>query len=106
MPNQKNKEELIQKVIEQISEDIHFHDHKALEELLNFTPIKYLIGYLPEEDWSSFKKIKEEEETKESIDVIDLISFLEYEEGYTVDPKSQKRIRTKLEELGVWKKNK
>ena len=105
MPNQKNKEELIQKVFEQVSEDIHFHDHDALTELLNFIPIEYLIGYLAEEDWSSFKKIKEEE-TKEFIDVIDLISFLEYEEGYTVDPKSQKRIRTKLEELGVWKKNK
>lgn len=35
----------------------------------------------------------------------DLISFLEYEEAYTVDPKTQKRIRAKLVELGIWSNN-
>ena len=32
----------------------------------------------------------------------ELVEFLEYEESYTVDPKSQKRIRAKLKELGIW----
>ena len=32
----------------------------------------------------------------------DLIKFLEYEEAMTVDPTTQKRIRTKLIELGIW----
>lgn len=32
----------------------------------------------------------------------DLIEFLEYEEAMTVDPTTQKRIRAKLIELGVW----
>lgn len=32
-----------------------------------------------------------------------LIEFLEYEEAYTKDRLSQKRIRTVLEKIGVWK---
>jgi hypothetical protein len=32
----------------------------------------------------------------------DLIKFLEYEEAMTVDPTTQRRIRTKLVELGIW----
>lgn len=32
----------------------------------------------------------------------DLIKFLEYEEAMTVDPTTQKRIRAKLIELGIW----
>lgn len=32
----------------------------------------------------------------------DLIKFIEYEEAMTVDPTTQKRIRAKLVELGVW----
>ena len=35
----------------------------------------------------------------------ELIKFIEYEEAMTVDPTTQKRIRTKLVELGVWKKD-
>lgn len=35
----------------------------------------------------------------------DLISFLEYENAYTADPKTEKRIRTKLTELGIWPNN-
>lgn len=106
MVKQENKEKLIEKVIEQVSEDIHFHEYEALEELLSFTPIENLIGYLPEDEQSHFKKLKEEEDKKQSINPNDLISFLEYEEAYTVDPKSQRRIRAKLEELKVWEKNK
>ena len=106
MPNQKNKQELIEKVVEQVSEDIHFHEHEALEELLGFIPVENLIYYLPKDDWAAFKKIKEDEGPKAFININDLINFLEYEEAYTVDPKSQKRIRLKLEEIEVWKKNK
>jgi hypothetical protein len=32
----------------------------------------------------------------------ELIKFLEYEESITVDNTTQKRIRTKLIELGIW----
>lgn len=32
-----------------------------------------------------------------------LIDFLEYEEAITVDPTTQRRIRAKLVELGIWK---
>lgn len=46
------------------------------------------------------------ETTKPSTDlqdkIDDLIKFIEYEEAMTVDPTTQKRIRAKLIELGVW----
>ena len=32
----------------------------------------------------------------------DLIKFLEYEEAMSVDPTTQRRIRAKLIELGIW----
>ena len=32
----------------------------------------------------------------------DLIDFLQYEEAYSVDPKTQARIRAKLVNLGIW----
>jgi len=35
----------------------------------------------------------------------ELIKFIEYEEAMTVDPTTQKRIRAKLIELGIWEKN-
>jgi hypothetical protein len=35
----------------------------------------------------------------------DLIKFIEYEEAMTVDPTTQKRIRAKLIELGIWQNN-
>lgn len=34
----------------------------------------------------------------------DLINFIEYEEAMTVDPTTQRRIRAKLVELGIWEK--
>lgn len=33
----------------------------------------------------------------------ELVKFLEYEEAFTVDPKTQRRIKSKLIELGLWK---
>jgi hypothetical protein len=35
--------------------------------------------------------------------VAEIIDFIEYEEAFTVDPKTQDRIRTKLIDLGIWK---
>jgi hypothetical protein len=32
----------------------------------------------------------------------ELVKFLEYEEAYTVDTRSQQRIREKLQELEIW----
>ena len=32
----------------------------------------------------------------------ELVEFLEYEEGYTTDRETAKRIRKKLEQLGIW----
>lgn len=36
--------------------------------------------------------------------VADLIDFIEFEEAMTADPKTQLRIREKLESLGIWEK--
>lgn len=36
----------------------------------------------------------------------ELYEFLEYEEAYSVDPTTQRRIRTKLVELKVWPESK
>jgi hypothetical protein len=44
------------------------------------------------------------EETIKKVDKLKaLVEFLEYEEAYTFDIKSQERIRKKLKELGYWK---
>ena len=42
-------EELIDKVLAQIEQDVYEGDLTALQELLRFVPRTYLIGYLPEE---------------------------------------------------------
>ena len=60
MKSPKTKEDLIETVVEQIKEDVHCGDSEAIEELLNFCPIKNLIAYLPEEDWAKFKHLKDE----------------------------------------------
>ena len=46
---------LINRVIEQIKNDITIGDVTALDELLTFVPREYLIGYLPEEEWGRFE---------------------------------------------------
>lgn len=58
MKNQRNKQDLIEKVVEQIKEDVHCGDYTALEELMGFLPIENLIAYLPEEYWKNFKHLK------------------------------------------------
>lgn len=42
---------LIDRVVEQIKDDIAMGDIEALEELLRFIPKENLIQYLPEEEW-------------------------------------------------------
>jgi hypothetical protein len=44
------------------------------------------------------------EETIKKVDKLKaLVEFLEYEEAYTFDIKSQERIRKMLKDLGYWK---
>lgn len=43
-----DKEKLVEKVVEQIKQDILGGDVEAIEELLMYTPIQFLVGYLPE----------------------------------------------------------
>jgi hypothetical protein len=52
-------------------------------------------------------KIEIKEEATKKVDKLKaLVEFLEYEEAYTFDIKSQERIRKKLKELGYWKPTK
>lgn len=47
-----------------------------------------------------------EEATKKVDKLKILVEFLEYEEAYTFDIKSQERIRKMLKDLGYWKPTK
>lgn len=51
----KQLEEIRSEVIEQIEKDISHDDYLAIYELLEFVPIKNLVGYLPDEISSKFK---------------------------------------------------
>ena len=44
---------LIERVVEQIKNDLLVGDVQALEELLSFVPKENLLGYLPEEEWET-----------------------------------------------------
>jgi CO dehydrogenase/acetyl-CoA synthase beta subunit len=55
--NKEIPEELKDKVIEIIREDIN-HDWSAIDDLLNFVPQENLIAFLREEDWTLFAKPK------------------------------------------------
>jgi len=59
MKSPKSKQDLIEKVMEQIEIDVHCGDYEAIEELLGFCPIENLIGYLPEEEWKPFRHLEE-----------------------------------------------
>jgi len=49
-------------------------------------------------------KIEIKEEATKKVDKLKiLVGFLEYEEAYTFDIKSQERIRKMLKDLGYWK---
>lgn len=59
MKSPKSKQDLIEKVLEQIELDVHCGDIEAIEELLTFLPNVNLIEYLPEEDWKQFKHLRD-----------------------------------------------
>ena len=44
-----NRHEITELVLEQIAQDMKNWDFTAIEELLQFVPLKNLIGFLPEE---------------------------------------------------------
>ena len=44
-----DRAELIDKVLEQMRDDLINHDLTAIEELLKFVPTENLVGFLPEE---------------------------------------------------------
>jgi len=54
---QTKKQELIERVIEQIKDDLNNYGVEAIEELLNFCPTKNLVGYLPEEEWGKYLEL-------------------------------------------------
>lgn len=57
MENEKLKDELLERVIMQIKTDFYNWDYEAVEEMLKFTPVENLIGYLPEEEHEKFKQL-------------------------------------------------
>jgi hypothetical protein len=44
-----DKDLLIDRVLEQITEDVHMNDFTAIAELLEHMPEEFLKGYLPED---------------------------------------------------------
>jgi superfamily II helicase len=46
---------LIERVVEQIKNDLAMGDVEAIEELLSFVPKENLIAYLPEEEWEKYE---------------------------------------------------
>lgn len=68
MINQKTKQELIERVVEQVKEDLYDGYSEAIEELLSFCPIENLIGYLPEEEWKPFNHLVAKEYLKKEED--------------------------------------
>jgi hypothetical protein len=49
------KQELVDRVLEEIKRDVAAGDVTAIDELLKFCPKQFLIGYLPEEEWEKFE---------------------------------------------------
>jgi len=64
MKSPKSKQDLIEKVVEQIKEDVHCGYYESLEGLLRLIPSEDLIAYLPEEDWKPFNHLVAEEYLK------------------------------------------
>lgn len=50
-------QQLIERVVEQIREDLQNQDVEALEELLKLCNTKFLIAYLPEEEEQTYEKL-------------------------------------------------
>lgn len=52
------KQQLVERVIEQIKQDLAEYGVEAIEELLGFCPTKNLVGYLPEEEWDEYFELE------------------------------------------------
>jgi nucleoid-associated protein YejK len=48
--DEKQKQSIVDQVIEQIKKDLQMGDETAIDELLKFVPDEYLIGFLPDDD--------------------------------------------------------
>jgi len=48
------EQKLIERVVQQIRDDLYSGDVESLEELLRFLPKENLIQYLPEEEWINY----------------------------------------------------
>ena len=55
--NNKLIQKLIDRVLENIKEDIICEDYTSINELLLKTPINNLIGFLNEEEWGKYKSL-------------------------------------------------
>jgi len=55
---QNKKKELVERVVEQIKQDLAEYGVEAIEELLFFCPTKNLVGYLPEEEWGEYFELE------------------------------------------------
>ena len=54
----KTKKDLIERVVDQIKEDLTENYVESVEGLLQFLPPENLIEFLPEEEWDSFQHLK------------------------------------------------
>ena len=64
------KEELIEKVIEQVEFDLDCGYKETVEALIEDIPVDHLINFLPEEEWKTFKHLREKKENKISLKII------------------------------------
>ena len=63
----KEKQELVDAVIEQLKKDFDMGDYTVLDELLGYIPKKVLLQSLPEEMWSKFEHNEDEVDIWNSI---------------------------------------
>lgn len=56
---EQKKQELIDRVIENIKKDIEHGDTTAIDALLSFCPTKNLVAFLPEEEWEQFFELEQ-----------------------------------------------
>lgn len=57
MSKKELKQQLIEEVVKDIKYSLEMGWQEAIEELLSFTPVENLIGYLPEESWKKYKSL-------------------------------------------------
>ena len=59
MKNPKDKQDLIETVVDQIRQDVHCGEYDSLEVFLRMIDVDALINYLPAEDWRQFKHLRD-----------------------------------------------